>query len=36
VPKRLEMRNVNGAEIGITMRSWQEALAARFQDAGDG
>ncbi len=35
VPKRVEMRNVNGAEIGITMRPWQEALAARFRDAGD-
>jgi dTDP-4-dehydrorhamnose reductase len=36
VPKRVEMRNVNGAEIGIIMRPWQEALAARFRDAGDG
>jgi dTDP-4-dehydrorhamnose reductase len=35
VPKRVEMRNMNGAEIGITMRSWQEALAARFRDVGD-
>ncbi len=26
VPKHVEMRNFNGAEIGIVMRPWQEAL----------
>ncbi|MHB0856756.1 MAG: dTDP-4-dehydrorhamnose reductase [Anaerolineae bacterium] len=27
VPKRAEMRNFCGAELGLTMRPWQEALA---------
>ncbi|MBC7235669.1 MAG: dTDP-4-dehydrorhamnose reductase [Chloroflexi bacterium] len=36
VPKRVELRNFFGAEIGITMRPWQEALAARFADGDHG
>lgn len=35
VPKRVVLRNVCAAELGITMRSWREALEARFSSSRD-
>ena len=34
VPKHVEMRNFNGAELGIVMRPWQEALRACMDEWG--
>jgi dTDP-4-dehydrorhamnose reductase len=34
VPKQVEMRNFNAAELGIAMRPWREALAAYFAARG--
>lgn len=36
VPKHVELRNFCGAEIGITMRPWQEALSDCFAERANG
>ena len=36
VPKHVELRNFCGSQIGIVMRDWRAALAARFEQSDSG